>query len=48
MINGSVFYDIKEIVESLGSDICEGIRYFYAFTGCDNVSRFFGKGKLKA
>lgn len=35
-------------VESLGPDMTRALPFFHAFTGCDNVSAFFGKGKIMA
>ena len=39
------WYNISNIVESHGKDVCEALPFFFAFTGCDNVSSFHGKGK---
>lgn len=36
---------IHQLVNTLGPDICSGILFFHAFTGCDTVSGFSGKGK---
>ena len=35
-------------MQELGPDICPALPFFYAFTGCDTVSSFYGKGKCKA
>ena len=48
LINSDKHYDLRSIIEQLGSDICQALPYFYAFTGCDTVSSFYGKGKCKA
>ena len=32
----------------LGPDICKALPFFYAFTGCDIISNFYGKEKCKA
>ena len=48
MINTPTYYDIKEIVKNLGTDICSALPFFFAFTGCDIVSSFYNKGKCKA
>ena len=33
------------VIKELGTDICKALPFFYAFTGCDTVSSFNGKGK---
>ena len=33
------------LIEHLTIDVCKALPYFYAFTGCDTVSSFNGKGK---
>ena len=38
----------SNIIRELGSDIFLALRFFQAFTGCDTVSSFYGKGKCKA
>ena len=48
LINSDRYYNIKQIIRELGSDICLALPFFYAFTGCDTVSSFYGKGKCKA
>ena len=48
MINTNTFYNIKYIVLTVDSDVCSALPFFFAFTGCDTVSSFFGKGKCKA
>ena len=40
--------DIKKITTVLGEDTCRGLIGVHAFTGCDSVSAFAGKGKAKA
>ena len=42
------YYNIKQIINELGSDIFLALPFFYAFTGCDTVSSFYGKDKCKA
>jgi len=37
--------DVKQTAESLGSDVCEASVGMHAYTGCDSVSAFGGKGK---
>ena len=38
-------YDLTELYNRYGTDICKALPYFYALTGCDTTSSFFGKGK---
>ena len=38
----------SNIIRELGSDIFLALPFFQAFTGCDTVSSFYGKGKCKA
>ena len=40
-----IWYNILSLIEHLTIDICKALPYFYAFTGCDTVSSFNGKGK---
>ena len=47
LINSDKFYNIRTIIDSLGPDICRALPFFYAFSGCDTVSSFYGKGKCK-
>ena len=47
LINSDKYYDIKTIIRALGPDICRALLFFYALSGCDIVSSFFGKGKCK-
>ena len=42
---GFRYLAIHEIVNSLGPDKSRAMPMFHAFTGCDSVSFFFGKGK---
>jgi len=39
---------VHEIVSAIGPEKASGIPYFHAFTGCDVVSAFRGKGKKTA
>ena len=39
------WYNVVSLINELGTDICKGFPFFYAFTGCDSVSSFNGKGK---
>ena len=36
---------IHEYATNLGESICNGLRFWFAFTGCDTVSSFAGRGK---
>ena len=47
LVNSGKYYDIKTLIQTLGPDICRTLPFFYALTGCDIVSSFFGKGKCK-
>ena len=42
------FLAAHEMAVALGPNKCRGLPFFYAFTGCDNVSSFGGKGKTIA
>ena len=48
LINSDKYFNIKQIIHDLGSDTCLALPFFFAFTGCDTVSSFYGKGKCKA
>ena len=39
---------VHDVVSAIGFDKAGGITYFHAFTGCDVVSAFRGKGKKSA
>jgi hypothetical protein len=36
---------VHEYVANLGEDTCAAFPFWYAFTGCDTVSSFCGRGK---
>ena len=40
--------DIKKVATTLGPDVCRALIGMHAYTGCDTVSAFAGKGKAKA
>ena len=40
-------YNMNEIAQRIGEDICLGIPFFYAFSGCDVTSSFYGISKNK-
>ena len=42
------FIAAHEIARTLGPDKCIALPMFHAFTGCDNVSSFGGRGKKTA
>ena len=42
------YIPIHEIVETLGPQKCRSMAIFHAFTGCDTVSSFGGRGKKTA
>ena len=39
--------DISKVAASLGPEVCKGVLGMHAFTGCDTVSAFAGKGKAQ-
>ena len=41
------YFDVKKVAQMLGADNCKALLGLHAFTGCDTVSAFAGKGKLK-
>ena len=42
------YIDITHVVQHHGSALCRSLPGLHAFTGCDSVSAFSGKGKLSA
>ena len=42
------YIDMTNVVQRHGSKLCRCLPGLHAFTGCDNVSAFSGKGKLSA
>jgi len=40
--------DIQRIADSVGIDVCRALIGMHAYTGCDTVSAFAGKGKARA
>ena len=42
------WFPIHEYASRLGEQICSGILFWYAFTGCDTTSSFAGRGKTSA
>ena len=47
LINSEKYYDVQKIIRTLGPITCKALPFFYAFSGCDIVSSFYGKGKCK-
>ena len=41
-------YDLKKIAAAMGKTLCKALPALHAFTGCDTVSAFAGKGKVSA
>ena len=39
-------FDVVAMIRGLGVDVSRGLPWFHAFTGCDIVSSFIGKGKI--
>ncbi len=42
------FVDITKLASSIGNNICDSLIGLHAFTGCDTVSAFAGRGKVSA
>ena len=42
------FVDISRMAQVLGHPVCKALPSLHAFTGCDSISAFAGKGKLSA
>ena len=40
------YLDVSRIVERIGASTCRSLPGFHAFTGCDTVSAFQGRGKV--
>jgi hypothetical protein len=40
--------DIRKVAATIGIDVCRALIGMHAYTGCDTVSAFAGKGKAKA
>ena len=40
--------DIRKVAATVGVDVCRALIGMHAYTGCDTVSVFAGKGKAKA
>ena len=46
--NRARYIDIPKLVNAVGRDMCQALLGMHAFTDCDTVRTFFGKGKAKA
>ena len=46
--NDIFFLDITTVAATVGIDVCRALVGVHAYTGCDTVSAFAGKGKAKA
>ena len=44
----TAYMAVSKIVRMLGSELCRSLPGLHAFTGCDSVSAFSGKGKVTA
>ena len=44
----TIYIDASRIARMLGSELCRSLPGLHAFTGCDSVSAFSGKGKVTA
>ena len=40
--------DVRKVAGAIGQSVCASLLGFYAYTGCDSVSSFSGRGKLAA
>ena len=40
------YIEVSRIVESVGATVCRSLLGFHAFSGCDTVSAFAGRGKV--
>ena len=47
LINSEIYHGIRAIIQELESNICPALPFFYALSGCDTASSFYGKGKCK-
>ena len=43
--NSEKWYNVIDLSNEMGKSMCQGLLFFYTFTGCDNVSSFHGVGK---
>ena len=42
------YVDVSKVATTQGPDVCKGLLGILAFTGCDTISAFAGKGKVGA
>ena len=45
-LNRTRYIDVCRLAKTLGDDMCKALLALHAFTGCDTVSCFAGRGKL--
>ena len=52
MANGyqgpTAFVHLSRLAHALGTEICNSLPGYHAFTGCDTTSAFYGKGKKRS
>ena len=41
------YFNVSRIADELGESVCKALSFFYAFTGCDTMSSFYGFSKSK-
>ena len=44
----TAYINVSSVVWMLGPELCRSLRNLHAFTGCDSISAFSGKGKVLA
>ena len=44
---GTRLIDVSNVAASVGPEVCRALLGLHAFTGCDTVSAFAGKGKIR-
>lgn len=42
------FFDVSKTAAALGKEVCQALPGMHAYTGCDSVSSFGGRGKISA
>ena len=42
------FVHLSRLAHALGTEICNSLPGYHAFTGCDTTSAFYGKGKKRS
>ncbi|KAK3728046.1 hypothetical protein QZH41_015787, partial [Actinostola sp. cb2023] len=46
--NRTKLVDVNKVANAVGQDVCKAVVGMHAFTGCDSVSAFAGRGKAQA